>query len=114
MPLARYACCGKEKRTFSLRKSLQLPPGRRWSFGQEGKRNKWREARRAPFMPDCDLDQSSTFCSQHPMTEGYQGRSPWLVSTPRVCPVIKSPASDSPIEPERRALPSHSLAGKSI
>jgi len=20
-------------------------------------------------MPDCDLDQSSTFCSQHPMTE---------------------------------------------
>src|SRR5208283_2197755 len=69
----------KEKRTFFFEKKFTATPSRRWSFGQESKRNKWREARReAPFMPDCDLDQSSTFCSQRPMPTGYQGRSPCL------------------------------------
>jgi putative transposase len=53
-----------EKRTnFFERKSYSYPLRRRWSEGQASKRNKWREARReAPFMPDCDLDRSLTFC----------------------------------------------------
>jgi hypothetical protein len=63
----------RKKNHFFERKSDSYPLCGRWSEGQASKRNKWREARReAPFMPDCDLDRSGTFCLLNPPTDQHK------------------------------------------
>ncbi len=55
----------KEKTTFSPEKVTATLPAEGETKVKVSKRNKWRVARReAPFMPDCDLDRSATFCLQ--------------------------------------------------
>jgi transposase InsO family protein len=65
-PRQYEAAYQKEKKTtFSAEKvTVTLSAGGGVKV-KESKRNKWRAARReAPFMPDCDLDRSATFCLQ--------------------------------------------------
>ena len=55
----------EKKATFSTEKVTVTLPAEGGAKVKQSKRNKWRAARReAPFMPDCDLDRSPTFCLQ--------------------------------------------------
>jgi hypothetical protein len=69
----RIPLATRKKNHFFERESDSYPLCGRWSEGQASKRNKWREARReAPFMPDCDLDRSGTFCLLNPPTDQHK------------------------------------------